>query len=384
VDAYEEGAKGLTGALMKRPQGFTKVQVRRVLWEMRWFTLDNHLTHPLRYSRFSGDGSPESEQFVAIPLQEVTSITRVSVDELHLVTPSRTWRMRVAGESDPMVMQKWFDYIVVKLETLRKFSPARVSLSGQVDELEHDHPPWYAMPESKFGIGFHVLTFPIKAAVFSTTPNVLKKGNEKYFVLTIVISMIWLAVFAVLMTNVIEYLGCGIGVNGTVMGLSLGAIGTSFPNLYASILVAKQGQGGMSICQAIASNTFNICICLGLLWFFQSLIGNCDYGSHGTSHQAPCGGCFTPSGLEPLCPYILGKNNQYGSQSGSTKGAVIIVLGWFAFFIFSLVVGKLQIKKWSAFCMFGIYFAYIIWEFAAAFVPSISQALCISQLNICI
>jgi hypothetical protein len=62
--------------------------------------------------------------------------------------------------------------------------------------------------------------------------------------------MVWLAIFATLMTDIIEYLGCGLGIDTTVMGLSLGAIGTSFPNLYASILVAKAGMGGMSICQA--------------------------------------------------------------------------------------------------------------------------------------
>ena len=35
------------------------------------------------------------------------------------------------------------------------------------------------------------------------------------------------------------------------MGLTIGAIGTSFPNLYASILTARAGQAGMSLCQVI-------------------------------------------------------------------------------------------------------------------------------------
>jgi len=140
----------------------------------------------------------------------------------------------------------------------------------------------------------------------------------------------------------------------------------------------------MSICQAIASNTFNVCICLGLLWLLKSGLALCDYGSHGTDHRAACHGCYPPSGLAPMCPYLLGSNNKAGSTAGSTKGAVVIVFIWYVFFIFSLVISKLYIRKWSAYVMFALYFAYIVWEFAAAFAPSISDSLCISKLNICI
>ena len=187
-------------------------------------------------------------------------------------------------------MQRWFDQIVVKIEDMGHAAPPAAYLAGEMepDEDAHsEHAPWYKMPESLLGQVTHVLTFPLKACVFLTTPNVLNKKQEKYYLVTILIAAIWLAVFAILMTDVIEYLGCGIGVDGTVMGLSLGAIGTSFPNLYASILVAKSGQGGMAICQAIASNTFNICICLALLWLVHSIgLGTCDYGSHGANHSS--------------------------------------------------------------------------------------------------
>ena len=169
------------------------------------------------------------------------------------------------------------------------------------------------MPESALGKVVHVLTFPLKAPVFLTTPNVLLSKNEKYFPITIIVSMLWLALFATLMTDLIEYLGCGIAVNSTVMGLSLGAIGTSFPNLYASILVARAGQGGMAICQAIASNTFNVCICLALLWLLHTIgIGSCDYGSHG-AWKGMCNGCYAPSGFTPLCPFWEGTNNEFGT-----------------------------------------------------------------------
>ena len=284
-------------------------------------------------------------------------------------------------------MQRWFDQIVVKIDEMGFAPPPPSELVGGMDDdelTEHDHPPWWKMPHGA-GVATQIIfysTFLIKAMVFTTTPNVLIKANEKYYPVTIVVSMVWLAVFAILMTDVIEYLGCGIGIDPTVMGLSLGAIGTSFPNLYASILVAKSGQGGMAICQAIASNTFNICICLALLWLFHTIgLGGCDYGSHGAYH-GQCNGCYAPSGFQPLCPYLEGGNNEFGSSPGSTKGAVLLSLFWVAVFLISLDTGKLHVTKPAAIVMFGIYILYIGYQFAAAFVDGL--AICFQSVNICI
>ena len=38
------------------------------------------------------------------------------------------------------------------------------------------------------------------------------------------------------------FIGCALGIPSLVMGLTLGAMGTSFPNLYASVLTARAGQ----------------------------------------------------------------------------------------------------------------------------------------------
>jgi len=240
------------------------------------------------------------------------------------------------------------------------------------------------MPEhaGTFSQVMFVMTFPVKAVVFLTTPNVLDKRYAKYYILTIVIAAVWLAIFAILMTDVIEYFGCGIGVDSTVMGLSLGAIGTSFPNLYASILVAKSGQGGMAICQAIASNTFNVCICLGLLWLIHTIgLGHCDYGSHGfLGGYGPCNGCYAPSGFGPLCPFWQGTNNEFGSSAGSTKGAVLVSFFWMIFFIGTLVVCRMRVGKVPAIIMFVAYVIYIVYQFAAAFGKF---QLCIGPVNIC-
>jgi len=51
-----------------------------------------------------------------------------------------------------------------------------------------------------------------------------------------------------------------------VIALTVLAIGTSVPDLMSSVIVAKQGRGGMALSNAVGSNIFDILICLGLPW----------------------------------------------------------------------------------------------------------------------
>lgn len=50
VDGYPDSSEGYKGVLLKKPRGFTKVFVRGITWQPRYFVLDNHATNPLRYS----------------------------------------------------------------------------------------------------------------------------------------------------------------------------------------------------------------------------------------------------------------------------------------------------------------------------------------------
>ena len=45
--------------------------------------------------------------------------------------------------------------------------------------------------------------------------------------------------FTAMVWKGVEKIGCALGIPSTVIGLTLGAVGTSFPNLYASVLTAQ-------------------------------------------------------------------------------------------------------------------------------------------------
>eukprot|EP00662_Eupelagonemidae_sp_cell21_P038481 gene38481-63535_t len=70
------------------------------------------------------------------------------------------------------------------------------------------------------------------------------------------------------------------GISELVMGLTVSAAGTSFPNVFASMLVARQGLGNMAISNAFGSNVFNIFVGLGFPWFLVCLAGSPDAFVH--------------------------------------------------------------------------------------------------------
>ena len=77
------------------------------------------------------------------------------------------------------------------------------------------------------------------------------------------------------------------------VGLTFTAAGTSLPNLFASLIVAKQGLGNMSVSNAFGSNTFNIFIALALPWFIGSIkAGLQDDGGHACRAFSQIGTCY--------------------------------------------------------------------------------------------
>ena len=155
---------------------------------------------------------------------------------------------------------------------------------------------------------------------------------------------------------------CALGISETVMGLSLGAIGTSFANLYASVITARAGQASMSMCQAFGSNTFNLCICLGLVWFVQTTLGTCYLGRGGLrpdSVGGRCDGCYMPNGLVPLCPYLRGTAPK--RVGGSLVGSAVVVSVAIIAFVAAFVIYRGRLARPAAGGFFGLYFSYVFY-----------------------
>ncbi len=149
-------------------------------------------------------------------------------------------------------------------------------------EPHHHASPFEAPTETKAKV-LHYLTLPFRALFYYTIPDIRIKTSEHLYFLNIAISVFWIAGFSYLLCLFMNLLGLVFHISPIVMGLTFSAVGTSFPNFWSSIVVAKAGNGVMAISNALGSNTVNIFLCLGLPWFFYTAI-------HGPYNELQDGG----------------------------------------------------------------------------------------------
>ena len=354
------------GILLKKSRFYSGLRIGRKIWQRRYFELDADPSQPFRYMRIVDDNvlpleargvTPIRAHHVVIDLYKVCDIERTSDRELQLVTTQRTHRLRCLPDDSSAVIQRWFDELVCALDGIRKSGRGAPPIDLEFDEGQD---PWWRLPTGPVWIAVHLATFPLKGLIHLTCPEIHRRGCERYYPLALCMAVVWLALLAYVMTLALERIGCAMGVPSTVIGLTLGAIGTSFPNLYASILTAQAGQAGMSICQAFGSNTFNICIGLGLVWLLEALAGECTFGAWGTLNGASCDGCYMPVGFVSACPHLPGFKPP--PVSGSLNGTALVVFLNILLLLVTFVLASCGIPKHAAYVFFLVYAMYLFYE----------------------
>jgi len=91
-------------------------------------------------------------------------------------------------------------------------------------------------------------------------------ASEKYFGINFLISIALIAGLSWVLVESAVHISEILEVPKYIVGLTILAFGTSVPDMMSSIIVAKQGRGGMAISNALGSNIFDILIGLGLPW----------------------------------------------------------------------------------------------------------------------
>merc|ERR1711862_1045653 len=85
-------------------------------------------------------------------------------------------------------------------------------------------------------------------------------------------AMAWLAAFSYGMLEVAEQIHCNINVlPNAFLGITVCAIGTSFPNAVASIIMAQQNKPAAAIANALGSNVQNVFLAMALPWVIYCL-----------------------------------------------------------------------------------------------------------------
>ncbi|XP_037100454.1 sodium/potassium/calcium exchanger 4 isoform X1 [Syngnathus acus] len=122
-----------------------------------------------------------------------------------------------------------------------------------------------------------LISWPLLLLLFFTVPNCGKPRWERCFMLSFLLSTVWIAVFSYMMVWMVTIIGYTLGIPDVIMGITFLAAGTSVPDCIASLIVARQGLGDMAVSNTIGSNVFDILVGLGVPWAIQTMC--VDYGS---------------------------------------------------------------------------------------------------------
>ncbi|XP_069480347.1 sodium/potassium/calcium exchanger 1 isoform X2 [Ambystoma mexicanum] len=197
------------------------------------------------------------------------------------------------------------------------------------EEQEEDieEPLSLEWPETKRKQATYLFLLPIVFPLWLTVPDVRSPKYQKYFALTFLGSIMWIAIFSYLMVWWAHQVGETIGISEEIMGLTILAAGTSIPDLITSVIVARKGLGDMAVSSSVGSNIFDITVGLPVPWFLFSMF----------------------NGFSPVAV-----------SSNGLFCAIVLLFLMLLFVIFSIAACKWKMNKFLGFTMFALYFVFLI------------------------
>jgi len=152
-------------------------------------------------------------------------------------------------------------------------------------------------------------------------------SSKKYY-LTFIISILIIAGLSWVLVESAIKMSAILGIPEAIVALTVLAIGTSVPDTISSVIVAKQGRGGMAISNALGSNIFDILVGLGVPWLIFLAIN---------------GGTIPVS-----------TENLYGS--------VVLLFATVFVIFFLFLLRKWRIGNKSGYFLIILYIAYLAWS----------------------
>ncbi|XP_060887048.1 sodium/potassium/calcium exchanger 2-like isoform X7 [Labrus mixtus] len=195
------------------------------------------------------------------------------------------------------------------------------------DEEEEDQPLSLSWPESNRKRFTYLLIMPIVLPLWLTLPDVRKQSAKKFFPITFLGAISWIAAFSYLMVWWAHQVGETIGITEEIMGLTILAAGTSIPDLITSVIVARKGLGDMAVSSSVGSNIFDITVGLPFPWILWSFF----------------------SGMKPV-----------QVSSNGLFCAIVLLFLMLIFVIISIAACKWRMSKLLGFIMFMLYFVFLV------------------------
>ncbi|KAJ4949352.1 hypothetical protein JOQ06_020867 [Pogonophryne albipinna] len=195
------------------------------------------------------------------------------------------------------------------------------------DEEEDDQPLSLSWPDSCHKRITYLLIMPIVLPLWLTLPDVRKPTAKRFFPISFIGAICWIAAFSYLMVWWAHQVGETIGITEEIMGLTILAAGTSIPDLITSVIVARKGLGDMAVSSSVGSNIFDITVGLPFPWLLWSFINN-------------------------MSPVKVSSNGLFC--------AIVLLFIMLLFVIISIAACKWRMSKMLGFIMFMLYFVFLV------------------------
>ncbi|XP_069384319.1 sodium/potassium/calcium exchanger 1-like [Paralichthys olivaceus] len=138
------------------------------------------------------------------------------------------------------------------------------------EEENEDKPLTLEWPDTRRKQATYLFLLPIVFPLRLTVPDVRKQKSRKFFAVTFLGSILWIAVFSYLIVWWAHRIGETIGISHQT--LIILASETSAPDLITSMIVARKGRGDMAVSGSLGSNIFDITVSLPVPWLVLSSI----------------------------------------------------------------------------------------------------------------
>jgi len=159
------------------------------------------------------------------------------------------------NSSDASVLDAWADALRTSLKAHRRTTtepPPERSWLGLLMEWAE----WFQ--------------FPVKFFLRLTIPDMDKPELQKWYPVSFMMSMTWLALFAYGVVAACDGIHKGFGISEALLGFTVAAAGTSFPNVFSGMVVSRQGKTSMAIANALGANVQNVFLALAVPWTIQT------------------------------------------------------------------------------------------------------------------
>ncbi|CAL1601752.1 unnamed protein product [Knipowitschia caucasica] len=195
------------------------------------------------------------------------------------------------------------------------------------EEEDEDQPLSLAWPDTTRKRITYLIVLPIVFPLWITLPDVRRESSEKYFPVTFVGAISWIAFFSYLMVWWAHQVGETFWITEEIMGLTILAAGTSIPDLITSVIVARKGLGDMAVSSSVGSNIFDITVGLPFPWLLYNIL------------------------------------NDFKAVEVSSNGlfcAIVLLFLMLLFVIISIAACKWRMSKFLGLLMFMLYFVFLV------------------------